>query len=55
MAKVWTRFILLTLMFFTMSMIFGSGVEGFQTMMIGYLLFDKVKKNTNEEDNTPQD
>lgn len=49
MSKVWIHFILLLLMFLTLSMIFGSGVEGFQTMMIGYLLFDKVKQNTNEE------
>ncbi|MDO4802780.1 MAG: hypothetical protein Q4A15_11500 [Prevotellaceae bacterium] len=44
MAKVWIHFILLLLMFSAMSMIFGFGVEGFQTMMIGYLLFDKVKQ-----------
>lgn len=46
----WAHFIILLALYFALAELTGTGVDGMQTFMLGYLLFDKIRENDNQAD-----
>lgn len=49
MKQVWIKFISTVLMFTAIAWIFGTGIEGINSIILGYLLFEHIRNNETKD------